>query len=126
MSLVRVRLKRSGRSLGSFKLLLGWTERLRGLLGTTRDARQVILCPCSSIHSFGMRYPLDVALVGKAGTVLRSERRLVPGRVVGCRQACLVMERPARGGPWPDVGEVLAFEDNGKTWAPAGAERRVR
>jgi len=36
------------------------------------------LQPCSSVHCIGMRYPIDVALLGRGGRVLRV-RTLAPG-----------------------------------------------
>ena len=46
------------------RVLNSWAERVRGLLATDADAAPVLLTRCGSIHTFGMRYPLDVAFVG--------------------------------------------------------------
>ena len=65
------------------RVLASWWGRLRGLLATTPDASPVLLARCASVHTVGMGYNLDVALVGEDG------------------------EGPARDGPWPAVGERL-------------------
>ena len=44
----------------------------RGLLGTTHlDAGAgMYLVPCQWVHTFGMRYPIDVAFLSRDGRVL--------------------------------------------------------
>lgn len=99
-----------GGPVGDFLLLVGVLERLVGLLGTRRGepgARPVMLCRCPSVHTVGMAYPLDVALVGAEGLVVGSWRALPPGRVVRAAGARLALERPAGEGSWPAVGERL-------------------
>lgn len=88
-------------------MLTTWRERLRGLLGTGPDASPVMLALCASIHTFGMRYPLDVAFVGERGEVLRVHRGLGPGAVLSCAAARCVIERPAAEGAWLEEGEHL-------------------
>lgn len=99
------------RELG-FRSLRGWFGRLRGLLGTNSLALPVALVGCSSIHTFGMRYPLDVALVTRDGRVLAVWRGLPPGCVASARGSWVALERPARVGPWVSAGERvdLRFE----------------
>lgn len=106
-------------------------ERLVGLLGTSEGdwaARPVILVGCDSIHTFGMRYGIDVALLDGVGTVLSSVRSLPPGRVRSSRHAEFVLERPRSPGPWPEEGErvwlagpdgvtnVVSTLRKGRTW----------
>ncbi len=88
--------------------------RLRGLLGTVRTdarARPVLIAPCSSIHTCGMRYSIDVAMADARGEVICSERNLSPWRFVSNGAAAYVLERPSSTDPWPDVGEVLSLRD---------------
>lgn len=95
------------------RVLRGWLERLRGLLGTGRedlDARPVLLARCASVHTFGMRYALDVALVDGEGLVVGSWKGLPPGRVVWARGARHALERPSSVMPWPMKGEALGIE----------------
>ena len=50
---------------------------------------------CSSVHTFGMRFEIDVGFVGPAGEVIRVERGVGPRRVVRCRGAAAVLEWPS-------------------------------
>lgn len=92
-----------------FRALTRWFERLRGLLGTNREAAPVALVDCSSIHTFGMRYPLDVALVRSDGRVLRVGRSLPAGRVLSARGAWIALERPACPDAWMRAGEMVSL-----------------
>lgn len=47
------------------------SERRRGLLGRDHVQGAVVLRPCHQVHTFGMRFPIDVAACGEDGTVLR-------------------------------------------------------
>ena len=89
------------------RVLDTWAERLRGLIGTRPDAAPVMLVRCGSIHTYGMSYPLDVALVGELGEVLVVRRGLAPREVLSHPDACCAIERPAAAGEWLDAGEHL-------------------
>ena len=88
----------------AFEVLKGWKKKLKGLLGTNEDANPVALCGCSSVHTFGMKYALDVALVSRNGAVLASKRAVPPRRVMSARGAHYALERPCCEGPWPTNG----------------------
>jgi len=79
-----------------FKVLLAMTfwQRLKGLLGThSLPAEQGLLLPgCSSIHMFGMRYPLDVIYLDREGKILKVVAELQPWQISGCWQAAAVLE----------------------------------
>lgn len=96
-----------------FEALRGW-KKVRGLLGTDRDAGPVALCGCASIHTVGMRYPIDVALVTRGGLVLRSRRAVVPGRLVSAAGAYYALERPSAPGPWPSEGSWIGMASVGE------------
>ena len=88
--------------------------KLRGLLGTRPgDARAMplLLVGCPSVHTFGMRYPLDVALVDGEGLVLGSWRALPPGRIVRRAGARHALERPSGADPWPSEGDLVELMD---------------
>ena len=55
----------------------------RGLLGTTHlDAGAgMYLVPCQWVHTFGMRYPIDVAFLNRDGRVLAVHHALRPNRL---------------------------------------------
>ena len=54
-----------------------------------------------------MGYNLDVALVGEDGEVVARRLAMPPGSFLSHPRARCAMERPARDGPWPAVGERL-------------------
>jgi uncharacterized membrane protein (UPF0127 family) len=59
------------------------SERRRGLLG--RDSLSsdegIYLSPCEWLHTFGMRFPIDVAFISAGGLVLAIHHRLKPNRL---------------------------------------------
>jgi uncharacterized membrane protein (UPF0127 family) len=75
--------------------------RLLGLslLRRERAGAGLLIEGCSSVHSFGMRFALDLVFLGDGGTVLRVERAVPPYRVRSCAGASAVLELPsgARG-----------------------------
>lgn len=95
-------------ALGSCFRPRRWEGRMRGLLGTRAgEAPCLVLAPCRSIHTVGMRYSLDVAFAGQDGLALRVCRGLPPGRVASCRGAAWVLERPHQEGPWLEAGQPV-------------------
>ena len=74
----------------------GFIARLRGLRAPAPDgaAERVMAFPrCRSVHTFGMRAPIDVAFVGRGGALLAVYRDVPPGRIVSHREAWGVLER---------------------------------
>jgi uncharacterized membrane protein (UPF0127 family) len=54
--------------------------RRRGLLGRDHVDGVLVLRPCRQVHTFGMRFPIDIAFCDRDGFVLHiSELR--PGRI---------------------------------------------
>ena len=45
-------------------------ERTRGLMGRADVEGALVLRPCRHVHTFGMRFPIDVAFCDGSGTVL--------------------------------------------------------
>ena len=74
-------------------------ERVRGLL--------VLIERCSSVHTFGMRYALDLAFVGRDGTVEHVRRNVEPGHLCSCQGAAFVLERPHTLSTWFSVGDTV-------------------
>lgn len=89
------------------RVLNTWAQRLRGLLGTDAATEPVVLTRCSSVHTFGMSYPIDLAFVDERGEVLEVVRALAPGNVTSVEGASCVFERPACGSPWFRAGDHL-------------------
>ncbi len=90
--------------------------RLVGLLGTTdlRDDEALLLAPCRSVHTWGMRIPLTVVFLDGEGIVLAVHHNVRPWRFVGHRGARMVVE--ARAERWDDlaVGSRLGLPPDRK------------
>jgi len=54
-------LLREGEVLASLEVVTSHRDRTRGLLGRDRINGAILLRPCRSVHTVGMRFPLDVA-----------------------------------------------------------------
>lgn len=105
-----------GRCVGSrVRLADGWWSRLRGLLGRRPlvEGEGLMLMPCRAVHMLGMRYPIDVAFVDRAGGVVAIYHRLAPGsRSRWHRRAVAALEVPAGTLATTDTrtGDALAWQ----------------
>jgi uncharacterized membrane protein (UPF0127 family) len=61
-----------GEVLASLEVAESARDRGRGLLGRDGVEGAVYLAPAKSVHTFGMRFPIDVAFVDKDMVVLRT------------------------------------------------------
>jgi uncharacterized membrane protein (UPF0127 family) len=75
--------------------------RLLGVAFLPRlDPREGLLLPrCSSVHTFGMRFAIDVVFLDRDERVLEVRHHVAPGRVVRRRGAAAVLETRA-GESW--------------------------
>jgi uncharacterized protein len=68
---------------GSLQTAFDSKSRNRGLLG--RDGLEagaaLVLAPCNSIHTFFMRFPIDVAFVARNGLVIKTAAAVRPWRI---------------------------------------------
>ena len=71
--------------------------RLRGLAWRDREAAGpgLLIPRCSSVHTFGMRFALDVYFLDAEGRVLSLRRRVPPRRVLWQRGSAAVLEIPS-------------------------------
>jgi uncharacterized membrane protein (UPF0127 family) len=79
-------------------------SRLLGLAHLDRaEAGAGFLIPrCSCVHTFGMRFDLDLYFLDARGTAVAVRRGLPPRRVAFCGDAVAVLELPAaQGGESP-------------------------
>jgi uncharacterized membrane protein (UPF0127 family) len=115
MRLVRVVNTRDERELGArIGLADGWLARLRGMLARPAPGpgEGLLLTPCSSVHMYGMRFPLDVALLDGRGTVVAVYPSLAPGsRTRWHRNAAHALELSAGAllESGTSVGDVLVW-----------------
>jgi uncharacterized membrane protein (UPF0127 family) len=71
--------------------------RLRGLAGMRAlpPHAGLLLPRTRSVHTFGMRFALDLIWLDGEGRVVRTDRGVQPCRVRACRDAHAVIELPA-------------------------------
>ena len=74
-------------------------SRLLGLalLDRSRAPAGVLLPRCRSVHTFGMRFRIDLLFLDREGAVIAVERGVAPGRVVRCHGATAVLELSGGG-----------------------------
>jgi hypothetical protein len=79
---------------------VGFRARLLGLAFLTREqAGGGLLIPgCSSVHTFGMRFALDLVFLDESGAPLSLRPGVGPRRVAGHRRAAAVIELPSPQG----------------------------
>lgn len=91
-----------------------WWTRFIGLLkNRCKNGEILLLVPCKSIHTFGMRYPLDVAFLDEEARVLASERNVPLAQVRSHPRAVAVLERQSNlQASWFLVDERLGISVN--------------
>jgi uncharacterized membrane protein (UPF0127 family) len=90
---------------GRFPVAADRRSRLLGLAGLRREQAQpgLLIPGCACVHTFWMRFPLDLCFLDRGGAVL-GERLAVPARRIVYQQGAeMVLERPA-----PQGGESAA------------------
>lgn len=72
-------------------------SRKRGLLGRDHLAPDtaLIIAPCSAVHTFGMRFSIDVIFAARDGRVVKVRRAMPPGRISGRAGTFAVIEMAA-------------------------------
>jgi uncharacterized protein len=93
--------------LSAFPAATGFRTRLRGLAWRDRaQAGPGLLIPrCSSVHTFGVRFELDVYFLDREGRVLAMRRKVPPRRVLWHRGASAILEIPSGEG-----GEIAGLQ----------------
>jgi uncharacterized membrane protein (UPF0127 family) len=65
-------LVRDGEVLATLEVVEGVGSRMRGLLGRDGVEGAVLLRPAKSVHTVGMRFPIDVAYLDDGMSVVRT------------------------------------------------------
>ncbi len=90
-------------------------SRNRGLLGRTGldPGHALVLAPCNGVHTFFMKFPIDVLFVARDGTVRRIASALRPWRVALSPRSFAVIETAAGviGGSGTRPGDRLAIDE---------------
>jgi uncharacterized protein len=76
------------------------------LLRRERAGEGLLIPRCRSVHTFGMRFPLDLLFLDERGRVVEIRRDVAPRSLVRCAAASAVLELPA-----PRPGGEGAGED---------------
>ncbi|NJD61574.1 MAG: DUF192 domain-containing protein [Deltaproteobacteria bacterium] len=94
----------------------GFFRRLAGLLGRPplSEGEGLWITPCSSVHSIGMRYPIDVLFLDVRGKVVGACPGLPPGRLsrlyFGAKGALELPEGTlSRTGT--EIGDTVEFQE---------------
>jgi uncharacterized protein len=80
----------------SIRVARGFFARTRGLAFAPPGA-PLEIPGCRSVHTFGMRYALDLIWIDADRRVVRIDRDVAPRRFRGCRKARAVVEVQAGG-----------------------------
>jgi uncharacterized membrane protein (UPF0127 family) len=72
-------------------------SRRKGLLGRDglAEGTALIIAPCSAVHTFAMRFPIDVIFARRDGTIVKMREAMPVGRVSGSFRAFAVIEAAA-------------------------------
>jgi hypothetical protein len=90
------------------------TKRRTGLLkhDNLSPGQGLWIAPCEAIHTFGMKFPIDVIFLSRNRKILKVRKEMPRRRLAVCIRAHSVLELPAgvldRTGTIP--GDLLEFE----------------
>lgn len=90
-------LKINDRHFTGMKIADNWVSRLRGLLMTKEeDLTGLLLTDCSSVHTIGMKYPIDIVFINQSRCVSKTSERVAPMRFCfGTADTKSTLELPA-------------------------------
>jgi uncharacterized membrane protein (UPF0127 family) len=105
--------ERTGRPFATSVEIAGTSEtRRRGLLGREglAESAALVIAPCWAVHTFFMRFVIDIVFVDRGGRVVKIVRRLRPWRMAASLRAYAVVELAGGGADGPNgvaVGDRL-------------------
>ena len=94
-------------------------SRRKGLLG--RDSLEsgvaLVIAPTNAIHTWFMRFPIDVAFITRDGRIVKAAHRLPAWRMSMALRGYAVIELPAGALASSDtvVGDLLALDPTSET-----------
>ena len=115
---VAVRNQTRGTSLGGAIDLADTSEKRRtGLLkhDHLEPGTGLWIVPCESVHTFFMKFAIDLVYVDRKNRVRKVRNAVPPWRLSACLSAHSIIERPAgmAAETGTQVGDELAFEKLG-------------
>jgi uncharacterized membrane protein (UPF0127 family) len=112
-----MRNSRNGRIL-AHDLVSAFDSRSRrvGLLRheSFSEGAAMLIAPSNAVHTFFMRFPIDVAFVTREGRIVKACQGVKPWRLAGALRAYAVVELPAGTLARCDTvaGDILTIEPN--------------
>ncbi|MBF7683648.1 DUF192 domain-containing protein [Acinetobacter sp. B5B] len=81
-------------------------HRARGLLFRKKLAEKecLLISPCTSIHTIGMHYPLDIVFLDACGIVLEVHENISPFQFISCRHKAARTTVEFVGGSLKSIG----------------------
>jgi uncharacterized protein len=72
-------------------------SRRRGLLGRDHfdPGSAILIAPCQGVHTFGMRFPIDIVAIARDGSVIKIRAHVPSRRIVMAWSAFAIIELPA-------------------------------
>jgi len=72
------------------------------------------IAPCEAVHTFGMKFEIDVVYLSKTKKVVKIREKMAKRRISACLWAHSVLELPAgmAAATGMKVGDQLEFEKN--------------
>jgi len=90
-------------------------DRKRGLLGRDGLApgQALVIAPTNLVHTFAMRFPIDIVFANREGRVLKVSRAVPPRRIAGSLRGFAVLELAAgeAGRSETQVGDIIQVEN---------------
>lgn len=109
-------LSKENKLLDNVKIADSFFTRLKGLLGESglEPGEGLIIKPCNSIHTFGMKFPIDIAFIDKDNKVVHIMDNTPKGKMSPIiKGAKYVIE--ARAGDFKarnlEVGDIIEIGD---------------
>src|ERR1039457_4024413 len=72
-------------------------KRTKGLLGrkSLEPGEGMWIVPCEAVHTFGMRFPIDLVYLDRKHRVKKVRSNVVPWRLSACLSAHSILELPS-------------------------------
>jgi uncharacterized membrane protein (UPF0127 family) len=90
-----------------------FSQRLKGLLGFDKKTARILFFPsCRSIHTIGVKYPLDVFFLSSDSTVIAIKKSMKSHKLCSNKKADSVLEIPSHMNKWNIcVGDTLIIHE---------------
>ena len=92
------------------------SKRRKGLLGRDglASGSGLWLCPCEAVHTFWMRFPIDLVYLDRQNRIRKLTSDVRPWRLSACLRAHSVIELPSGTirATETQLGDILGFSDS--------------